>query len=110
MLFSFLGFRWPLRDSSFLSSAVNHHLEQMAQAIFKSWFVDFEPFVNGDFIDSELGEIPVGWRIGTLDECMDFFNGYAFKSNELLNVEEDDCYHIFKMGHIQKGGGFNANG
>ena len=50
--------------------AVNHHLEQMAQAIFKSWFVDFEPFSNGDFIESELGEIPAGWRVGSLSELI----------------------------------------
>jgi type I restriction enzyme S subunit len=41
--------------------AVNNHLEQMAQAIFKSWFVDFEPFADGEFVGSELGEIPAGW-------------------------------------------------
>ena len=82
----------------------------MAQAIFKSWFVDFEPFTYGGFIESELGKIPKGWRIGTLDECVDFYNGYAFKSNELLDAEEDDCYHVFKMGHIKKGGGFNLDG
>jgi hypothetical protein len=33
---------------------VNHHLEQIAQAIFKSWFVNFEPFKDIDFINSEL--------------------------------------------------------
>ena len=42
----------------------------MAQAIFKSWFVDFEPFADGGFIKSELGEIPVGWRIGLLSELI----------------------------------------
>ena len=99
-----------LDDKITLNTKLNHHLEQMAQAIFKSWFVDFEPFSDGDFVDSELGEIPVGWRVGILDECIDFFNGYAFKSNELLDSEEDDCYHVFKMGHIKKGGGFNADG
>ena len=40
----------------------------MAQAIFKSWFVDYEPFVDGEFIDSELGKIPTGWRTGALSE------------------------------------------
>jgi len=89
---------------------VNHHLEQMAQAIFKSWFVDFEPFADGEYIDSELGEIPVGWRVGTLDECINFFNGYAFKSKKLLDADKGECYHVFKMGHIQKGGGFNSAG
>jgi len=42
----------------------------MAQVIFKSWFVDFEPFVNGGFVESELGEIPVGWRVGSLSELI----------------------------------------
>ena len=49
---------------------VNHHLEQMAQAIFKSWFVDFEPFADGEFINSELGEIPNGWQVGSLSELI----------------------------------------
>jgi type I restriction enzyme S subunit len=38
-------------------------LEQQAQALFKSWFVDFEPFKNGEFVESELGMIPKGWRV-----------------------------------------------
>ena len=53
-----------------LNKKINHHLEQLAQAIFKSWFVDFEPFSNGDFIESELGEIPTGWRVGSLSELI----------------------------------------
>ena len=42
---------------------INVNLEQQAQALFKSWFVDFEPFKNGEFIESELGMIPKGWRV-----------------------------------------------
>ena len=41
----------------------NDNLEQQAQALFKSWFVDFEPFKDGEFVDSELGMIPKGWRV-----------------------------------------------
>ena len=44
----------------------NQNLEAQAQAIFKSWFVDFEPFKNGKFIDSELGKIPEGWNVNCL--------------------------------------------
>jgi len=62
---------------------VNHHLEQIAQAIFKSWFVDFEPFAKGDFIDSVLGEIPVGWRVVKLSDVATFESGYSYKSTEL---------------------------
>lgn len=42
------------------------NLEEQAQAIFKSWFVDFDPFQNEEFIESELGMIPKGWEIGAL--------------------------------------------
>ena len=48
--------------------AINDNLEQQAQALFKSWFVDFEPFKDGEFVDSELGMIPKGWKVGTLSE------------------------------------------
>lgn len=44
----------------------NHNLEQQAQALYKSWFVDFEPFRGGKFVDSELGLIPEGWRISSV--------------------------------------------
>ena len=46
----------------------NDNLEQQAQALFKSWFVDFEPFKGGEFVDSELGMIPKGWRVVCLGE------------------------------------------
>ena len=47
---------------------INDNLEQQAQALFKSWFVDFEPFKDGEFVDSELGMIPKGWRVGAIAE------------------------------------------
>ena len=46
-----------------LNKRINDNLEQQAQALFKSWFVDFEPFKGGKFVESELGMIPEGWRI-----------------------------------------------
>lgn len=49
-----------------LNNKLNKTLEEMAQAIFKSWFVDFEPFKDGEFIESDLGPIPCGWSIGSL--------------------------------------------
>lgn len=42
------------------------NLEEQAQAIFKSWFIDFEPFQDGNFVESELGMIPEGWEVGKL--------------------------------------------
>jgi len=46
----------------------NEILEKTAMAIFKSWFIDFEPFKDGEFVDSELGKIPKGWDVGKLKE------------------------------------------
>ena len=54
---------------------INENLEQQAQALFKSWFVDFEPFRDGEFVESELGMIPKGWRVGTLSEIGEIIGG-----------------------------------
>lgn len=58
-----------------LDNKINADLEEMAQAIFKNWFVDFEPFKDGKFVDSELGMIPEGWKVGRLDEIADVVGG-----------------------------------
>ncbi len=66
----------------------NDNLEQQAQALFKSWFVDFEPFKNGKFVESELGMIPEGWTVGNIYNIMDVIYGAPYKSslfNEDLN-------------------------
>lgn len=57
-----------LDDKIELNRQMNQTLEAMAQALFKSWFVDFEPFRDQGMQDSPLGEIPVGWRVGKLEE------------------------------------------
>ena len=49
-----------------LNNKINDDLEEMAQAIFKNWFVDFEPFKDGKFVDSELGMIPEGWKVSQI--------------------------------------------
>ena len=51
-----------------LNNKINADLEEMAQAIFKNWFVDFVPFKDGKFVDSELGMIPEGWKVGRADD------------------------------------------
>lgn len=57
-----------------LNNKINADLEEMAQAIFKNWFVDFEPFKDGKFVDSELGMIPEGWKVGTLFDIAEIFD------------------------------------
>ena len=57
-----------------LNNKINTDLEEMAQAIFKNWFVDFEPFKDGKFVDSELGMIPEGWKVGGLFDIAEIFD------------------------------------
>lgn len=108
-----------LDDKIELNNKINQELEALAQALFKQWFIDFEfPNANGqpykstggEILESELGEIPKGWSVGVLSDIIEFSNGNAFASKELLNENDGDCYHVFKMGHIKKGGGLNADG
>ena len=54
-----------------LNNKINADLEEMAQAIFKNWFVDFEPFKDGKFVNSELGMIPEGWKVGSYSEMIE---------------------------------------
>ena len=71
-----------LDDKIEVNRRINDNLEQQAQALFKSWFVDFEPFKNGEFVESELGMIPKGWRVGTLgDICECLLGGTPSRSN-----------------------------
>ena len=66
-----------------LNNKINADLEEMVQAIFKNWFVDFEPFKDGKFVNSELGMIPEGWKVGTLgDFCKCLLGGTPSRSKE----------------------------
>lgn len=57
-----------LDDKIELNRKINANLEAQAQALFKSWFVDFEPFKDQPFVESELGMIPEGWRVTEFKE------------------------------------------
>ena len=67
-----------------LNNKINADLEEMAKAIFKNWFVDFEPFKDGKFVDSELGMIPEGWKVGKITDigCLitDYVSNGSFAS------------------------------
>ena len=52
-----------LDDKIALNNRINHNLEEQAKALYKSWFIDFEPFKTGSFVDSEMGLIPQGWSV-----------------------------------------------
>lgn len=101
-----------------LNRETNQTLEQMAQAIFKSWFVDFDPVkakMNREqpegmdaatsslfpekLVESELGLIPDGWEVGTLNDIAKFQNGYAFKGKDWT----DDGFPVVKIGSVKPG-------
>lgn len=86
-----------LDDKVELNRRMNETLEAMARALFKSWFVDFDPvrakaegrptglpahladLFPDSLEESELGEIPRGWRVAGLDEVATFLNGLALQ-------------------------------
>ncbi|MBQ7820343.1 MAG: restriction endonuclease subunit S [Bacteroidales bacterium] len=64
-----------LDDKIEVNRRINEQLEELAGALFKSWFVDFEPFKDGEFVDCELGMIPKGWKVGTLSDIGEVVGG-----------------------------------
>ena len=57
------------------NNKINANLETQAEALFKSWFVDFTPFKDQPFVDSELGPIPQGWKVGKLGDIGEIVGG-----------------------------------
>ena len=84
-----------------LNNKINTDLEEMAQAIFKNWFVDFEPFKDGKFVDSELGMIPEGWKVGRLTEIASYMNGLAMQKFPPENNE--DSLPVLKIKELGQG-------
>ena len=114
-----------LDDKIELNRRMNETLEEMARALFKSWFVDFEPvrakmegrwrrgeslpgmpaelyelFPDG-MVDSELGEIPAGWEVKGLDEIADFRNGLALQ--RFRPGDNDDRLPVVKIAQLRSG-------
>lgn len=92
---------WGLDRKIELNNKINADLEEMAQAIFKNWFVDFEPFKNGKFVDSELGMIPEGWKVGRLTEIASYMNGLAMQKFPPENNE--DSLPVLKIKELGQG-------
>ena len=74
-----------LDDKIEVNRRINENLEQQAQALFKSWFVDFEPFKDGEFVESELGMIPKGCSVKKLMNICTIKYGKGISKNELVN-------------------------
>ena len=89
-----------LDDKIEVNRKICENLEQQAQALFKHWFIDFAPFKDGKFINSELGLIPEGWRVGTLGDYCVIRSGFAFKSSWW----QDEGVKVVKIKNITDGG------
>jgi type I restriction enzyme S subunit len=106
----------PLDNRISLLRETNTTLEAIAQTLFKSWFVDFDPVkakVEGripegmsdataalfpsEFEESALGLIPKGWKCGRLGDLVAFQNGYAFKSKDWV----ESGHPVVKIGDVK---------
>lgn len=83
-----------------LNRRINDNLEEQAKALFKSWFVDFEPFKGGKFVDSKLGPIPEGWSIGKVNDVVQILSGFAFKSETFV---QSGPYRLITIKGVQDG-------
>ena len=89
-----------LDDKIEVNRRINDNLEQQAQALFKSWFVDFEPFRDQPFVVSELGMIPEGWKVGNIGDLCSLESGYAFQS---CTYVDKGLYRLVTIKNVQDG-------
>ena len=113
-----------LDDKIELNSCMNETLDEMACALFKSWFVDFDPvrakmegrdlglpkhladLFPDRLVDSELGPIPEGWEVKALEECLDVAKGLSYKGAGLSS----DGVPMHNLNSIYEGGGYKDDG
>jgi type I restriction enzyme S subunit len=113
-----------LDDKIELNRKTNETLESMAKALFKSWFVDFDPvrakaegrstglpdeisdLFPDSFEESELGEIPRGWKVTQLGDHIDLIKGRSYKSNEL----KPSSTALVTLKSFQRNGGYRTDG
>lgn len=90
-----------LDDKIEVNRRINDNLEQQAQALFKSWFVDFEPFKDGEFEETELGLSPKGWDVVSLSAIADYINGLAMQ--KYRPVEGEKGLPVLKIKELGQG-------
>lgn len=98
-----------------LNRKINQNLEEIAQTLFKRWFIDFEfpneegkPYKSsgGKMVESEVGKIPEGWRVGKLGEIVKIKNGYSYKGKELMQSENA----MLTIKNFNRDGSFKIDG
>ena len=96
----FIQFCSSILEKIEVNKQINDNLEQQAQALYKSWFVDFEPFKDGEFFESEFGLIPEGWRVGALSDLTEITMGQS-PSGKSYNETGDGM--LFYQGRAEFG-------
>lgn len=81
-----------LDDKIELNNKINANIEAQAQTIFKSWFVDFEPFG---------GKMPAGWKEGKLSDIADYLNGLAMQ--KFRPIEDEEGLPVLKIKELRQG-------
>lgn len=81
-----------LDDKIELNNKINTNLEQQARALFKNWFVDFEPFG---------GKMPEEWKVGKLSEIADYLNGLAMQ--KFRPLEDEEGLPVLKIKELRQG-------
>lgn len=82
-----------LDDKIELNLKMNKTLEEMANALYKHWFVDFGPFKDGKFVKSEMGMIPEGWKIESLKDIANITMGQSPESKYYNSVKNGLPFH-----------------
>ncbi len=83
-----------------LNNKIIANLEAQAQAIFKSWFIDFEPFQDGEFVESELGLIPEGWEVKNLGDIVDLLDHKRIPISKLIREKMEKNYPYYSANGI----------
>jgi type I restriction enzyme S subunit len=99
-----------LDDAIELNQQINKTLEEIAKAIFKEWFVDFNfPNATGKFQETEIGKIPVGWKVATFEDVFDADRGLSYKGAGLA-LAESEATPMHNLNSVLEGGGYKTIG
>lgn len=80
-----------------LKRRINDNLDAAMQAIYKSYFIDFEPFQTESMQETKLGNIPLTWKVCKFNEICELLNGRAYSQEELLNSGK---YRVLRVGNF----------
>jgi type I restriction enzyme S subunit len=86
----------------------NGILEAAALAVFRNWFVDFEPFKYQGLVDSALGKIPTGWQVKPIGDLADLRNGLSYSGSEKYDEPVEGSYVFITLNNVVEGGGFKT--